>query len=152
MLILDQVSKWLVRTRLEPGESVPLIGDVLHVTHVRNIGAAFGFLPGWRLVLVTVSTLVIVGVLVYVARIRPKAIWVNISLGLIIAGALGNLIDRVVLARVTDFVDVVLINYPVFNVADSAVVVGVSMLIAWVLFGPEREDFEEADDSENEPL
>jgi signal peptidase II len=135
-LLLDQASKQLVRTFLSPpGTSVPVIGRLLRFTYVRNTGAAFGMLPGHSVVFMTVSVLVLLAIAVYLVRVRPRHPLLVFALGLVTAGAAGNLIDRAVSGRVTDFIQVPF-DFPVFNLADSAIFVGVAMLVWWVLFGP----------------
>ena len=137
VLLLDQVTKAAVRRLLAVGETVPLLDGVFHFTHVRNLGAAFGLMPGNRVLFIATSLFVVVAVVLYWVKTRPRSGWLVVSLGLVCAGAMGNLIDRVFITTVTDFLDLTLIDFPVFNVADSAIVVGVGMLIVWVLFGPE---------------
>lgn len=133
-VVIDQASKALVRVRMEPMTSIPLVGSLLRLTYVRNAGAAFGMLPGQRTMFVTVSFLVLAGIAGYWWRYRPTHPLVVVALGLVCGGALGNLIDRLFLGRVTDFVEVP--GFPVFNAADSAIFVGVCVLVWWLLFGP----------------
>lgn len=135
IVVSDQVTKELVRSRIPIGTSIPLIGDVLRLTHTRNLGAAFGMLPGHRFVFITVVVLVLVGIGVYTARWRPTRPWIIVALGLVAGGAVGNLVDRVWFGMVTDFIQIPF-SFPVFNLADSGIVVGVSMLVWWLLFGP----------------
>lgn len=136
VLIADQVSKALVRAYLAPlGAPVRVIGDVVRLNFTQNEGAAFGMLPGNRLLFIPVHVIVLLVVAVYAWRRRPRAPWLVIALGLVAGGALGNLVDRVVFGWVTDFIQIPF-NFPVFNIADSAVVVGVAMLVWWLLFGP----------------
>jgi signal peptidase II len=135
VLVLDQVTKAAVRAYISPpGTSIELVGRLLRLTYVRNTGAAFGLLPGHRVMFIAVSMLVLGGIAVYWWRVRPARALVVLALGLLSGGALGNLVDRVSVGRVTDFIEVPYI--PVFNVADSAIVVGVSVLMWWLLFGP----------------
>ena len=136
-VVLDQATKALVRASFNPGQSVPLIDGVLHLTYIRNYGAAFGLFPGARPLFVATSVFVLMFAAIYWRRARPTG-WLEVlALALVCGGAVGNLIDRVALGRVTDFVDVALVNFPVFNVADTAIVVGVGILIAWLLFAPD---------------
>lgn len=140
VLLLDQVSKHLARTYLEPGnESIRVVGDLLRLTFTRNEGAAFGMLPGNVVLFIPVHILVVVVIAGYVWHRRPERPWLVVSLGLVAGGALGNLIDRVVFGWVTDFIQVPF-DFPIFNIADSAVVVGVGMLVWWLLFGPESRE------------
>jgi signal peptidase II len=136
VLLVDQVTKLLVRTFLAPGgTSVPLLGDVVRLGFVRNEGAAFGMLPGSRLLFIPVHVVVLVCIAGYVLRRKPDRPWLVIALALVAGGALGNLVDRALIGWVTDFIQVPF-GFPVFNVADSAIVVGVAMLVWWLLFGP----------------
>jgi signal peptidase II len=129
---VDQVTKAVVRAELAPlGRSVPVIGDVLQLTFVRNLGASFGMMPGYRPLFIAVSACVLIAIVAFVVRRRPERPWVVVALGLVAGGALGNLIDRIAFGWVTDF-----IRIPFFNVADSSVVIGVAMLVWWLLFGP----------------
>jgi signal peptidase II len=133
---VDQVTKAVVRAELAPlGRSVPVIGDLVQLTFVRNLGASFGMMPGYRPLFITVSACVLIAIAAFVVRRRPERPWVVVALGLVAGGAFGNLIDRVALGWVTDFIRIPF-DFPVFNVADSAVVVGVAMLVWWLLFGP----------------
>jgi len=133
---VDQVTKAVVRVDLAPlGRSVPVIGDVLQLTFVRNLGASFGMMPGYRPLFIAVSFCVLIAIGAFVVRRRPERPWVVVALGLVAGGAFGNLIDRIVFGWVTDFIRIPF-DFPVFNVADSAVVVGVAMLIWWLVFGP----------------
>ena len=139
VLVADQVTKVFVRAELSPpGTSVPLLGDVLRLTYVRNLGASFGMMPGYRPLFVAVSIGVLIAIAAFVVRRSPQRPWVLVALGLVAGGALGNLIDRMYFGWVTDFLQIPF-EFPVFNVADSAVVVGVSMLVWWLLFGPAPE-------------
>lgn len=131
---LDQWTKRLVAEKMVLGESIPLIDGWLYLTSHRNAGAAFGILQGqrWLFVAVTVS---VVGVIVYTLwrMRRERALcW---SLGLILGGAVGNLLDRIRYGEVVDFIDVRIFgyHYPIFNVADSAVVIG-GLLLAVTLW------------------
>ena len=135
-LILDQFTKALVRSSLVLNEAFPLIPGLFDIARVENTGAAFGMLPGRRPLFITVSLLMLLSVAVYWWRARPKAWPVVIALGLVVGGAIGNLIDRAFIGRVTDFLAFSFFS-PVFNLADSAIFVGVFVLVVWILFGPQ---------------
>lgn len=137
VLAIDQITKWLVRARIEPGDLYPVFGEFLQLTYVRNTGAAFGMFAGKRFIFIFTTLLVLAFIAAYWRRSRPKAWPIVIALGLVTSGATGNLIDRASTGRVTDFLYVKFIDFPVFNVADSAISVGVVILMAWLLFGPE---------------
>lgn len=136
-LAADQASKMVVRARFAEGQTLPLIPDVFHLTHVQNMGAGFGIFPGYQPVFVATTALVLVAIAAYWKRSRPKEPLIVIALGLITSGAIGNGIDRLWRGSVTDFFDFTLIDFPVFNIADSALVIGVGILIGWLLFVPE---------------
>ena len=126
--LTDQLSKYAVVSFLQPGQSLPLAPPVLHLTYVQNTGAAFGLFRGWAMLFVAASV-VIIGWIVR-QLLRPGSPW-SVSVlwgyGLVLGGAAGNLLDRVRLGHVIDFLD--LRVWPVFNVGDSAITVGVALLI-----------------------
>ncbi len=127
----DQLSKALVRGALSIGESLPAEG-FLRLTHVTNSGAIFGLFPNQAIVMTAASVLGI-AVLLYFYHAHAGSDWrVRVSMGLLLGGAVGNLIDRLALGRVTDFLDVG--AWPVFNLADSSIVTGVIMLAVVYLF------------------
>lgn len=130
-----------------PGRSLPVIDGVLHLTYVRNLGAAFGLLPGAQPLFITTSVLVLVFVAGFWMKMRPVERTLVVALALLCGGALGNLIDRIFLGKVTDFLDIALIDFPVFNVADIAIVFGVGLLTIWLLFAPEEHAVPEQESS-----
>lgn len=136
VVALDQVTKWLVRTRVPMHGSVEVIPGFLDITHVRNTGAAFGFLnavdfPGKTVVIALVAICALIGVGLYSGTIAGEHLLPRVGLALIIGGAAGNLIDRVMLGSVVDFVDAYwgAFHFWAFNVADSAITVGVAVMI-----------------------
>lgn len=133
-VFLDQLTKWLAVVYLQGEPSFPLWRDVLHFTFVKNEGAAFGMLANHRWVFMIVSTVAILGLLIYLFRFRPKSRYVQITLAMIIGGGIGNMIDRFALGYVIDFIDFTLINFAVFNVADSFVTVGAFMLMGYLIW------------------
>lgn len=138
VILADQLTKaWLVASLL-PGEGVQLTG-FFNLVHVYNTGAAFSFLSGaggWQRWLFSVLALVISGWLALMIRQHAKERWLPLALSLVLGGALGNLADRVRLGAVVDFVDVHWggWHFPAFNVADSAITLGVTLLICLQLF------------------
>ena len=124
---LDRLTKCLVQATFAPGQTIPLIPSVFHLTYVRNTGAAFGLFrgQGWPLAIVSIVVCAwIVRELRHAASSRSMSV---ISLSLVLGGAIGNLIDRVWLGYVVDFFDLRI--WPVFNVADSCITVGVGLLL-----------------------
>jgi len=136
----DQASKALVVTALEPGESFNVLGDFVRVWYVQNAGAAFSLFPGaiWLFLPVTVLALVMIGY--FFRSFRDRGLGIHIVLGAILGGTLGNLTDRVRLGYVVDFISVGIgdLRFPTFNVADSAVVVGIGLLVAYLTFAEGR--------------
>ena len=130
---LDQLTKWLTVVNLAEYESFPVWQDVFHFTYVKNTGMAFGMLKDHRWVFMVFSTIAIVALIVYLFRFRPESRWMQISMAMIIGGGIGNMIDRIFLGYVIDFIDVTLINFAVFNVADSFVCVGAGIMIVCLI-------------------
>lgn len=144
ILVLDQWTKWLVERSIPLHGSIEIVPGVFYLSHVRNSGVAFGLMPAhgelWRellLVVVAATALVLVGRLFVAADPRERRFLVALSL--VAGGAVGNLVDRVTTGAVTDFLAVYLGSYrwPDFNLADSALVVGIGLFLldAW---GPGR--------------
>jgi len=121
------VTKNLVAAAVPFGTEVPIVGHLVGITNVRNSGAAFGLVPAGAGVFLVASMVVAIALVVYVAR-TPTSLWGGVVLGLILGGTIGNGFDRLVYGFVTDFVNVHF--WPVFNVADSAISIGVVLLIA----------------------
>jgi signal peptidase II len=136
VVALDQLTKALVRSKLPLHESVSVVPGLVDLTHVRNTGAAFGILnaadfPFKTVVIAVIATAALVGVALYAAGLARHQLAARIGLALIIGGAIGNLIDRVTVGSVVDFVDVYWRSYHfwAFNVADSAITIGVALMI-----------------------
>ncbi len=126
ILSLDQLTKFIVTKTLLLHESVPVIRNVVHLTLVHNRGAAFGMFKGQIFLFIFTSIVAIV--LIYRNLKNARCNLYGISLGLILAGAIGNLIDRIFFGYVIDFLDFRI--WPVFNVADSAITIG-AILLGW---------------------
>ncbi len=129
VVALDQITKWLAVIYLAGQPSFPLWKDVLHFTYVENTGMAFGMLKDQRWVFMVFSTVAIVAILVYLIKFRPKSMWMQVALAMVVGGGIGNMIDRIALGYVIDFIDFTLIDFAVFNIADSFVCVGAGILI-----------------------
>jgi len=130
VVVLDQLTKRLAEDRLRGQRSVPLIDDILRLTYVENRGAAFGLLQDQTAFFVFVG-IVVIGVIAASYRYLPRSgFLLHLALGLQLGGAIGNLLDRVRQGYVVDFVDFGYRSnwWPVFNVADSAIVIGVALL------------------------
>ena len=136
---LDQLTKWLAVVNLQGEPSFPLWSEVFHFTYAENTGMAFGMLKDHRWVFMVFSTIAIIGLAVYLFRFRPESRWLQVSMAFIIGGGIGNMIDRVFLGYVVDFLDFTLINFAVFNVADSFVCIGAGMMIVYLVIDLIRE-------------
>lgn len=135
-LILDQLTKYLTVITFELGETIPLWPGVFHLTYVRNTGAAFSFFQGgvaWLKWLSLMVSLMLI-ILAWKEKLSTIEQW---GYGLILAGALGNGIDRFLFGYVVDFFDFRLINFPVFNMADVCINIGVILLI-YTTFKPRK--------------
>jgi len=128
VLLLDQASKTIVRLNLSHGDSIPIIKGYWHVTYVQNPGGAFGLLPGVQTFLLLTSIVVMAMLIVYRAFRQAGGPLSELSLGLILGGTAGNLVDRVRFGEVIDWLDFRI--WPVFNIADTALVIGLTLL-AW---------------------
>jgi signal peptidase II len=132
----DQLTKYWVSTELAIGQAwmpIDALASFIVIRHVRNSGAAFGMFPAAGPIFLVIAVAVVLGIMrYYYSRITTAPLWVRISLGLMLGGAIGNMIDRVRFGFVVDFVD--LGWWPVFNVADSSIVVGVTMLALYMAF------------------
>ena len=128
-IVLDQLSKLLAVKLLAPIGSVPLWEGVLHLTYVENRGAAFGMLAEHRWVFMSISTIAIIAIALYLYSGRNTSKLYTSALMLIVSGGIGNMIDRIALGYVVDFVDFALIDFAVFNIADSLVCIGAGLLV-----------------------
>ena len=145
VLALDQWTKWLVEIHLPPHVSQPIVPGLLNLTHVRNTGVAFGLWAGggsWTLTLLGLAALVVVGF--YFLRTGHGQRLLLVALALVLGGAVGNLLDRVLAGAVTDFVDAYVgsHHWPAFNVADSAISIGLVLMALDALRPASRRDGE----------
>jgi len=127
ILSLDQITKYIVNKNLPVNSSIEIIPKVFFITNVKNSGASFGLFQNRTNILVVVSVIAIILIIILKIRLNLNSIIYNISLGFVLGGALGNLIDRFFIGEVTDFFNFV--YWPVFNVADSFIVIGFGVII-----------------------
>ncbi|MCX6039810.1 MAG: signal peptidase II [Caldilinea sp.] len=150
ILVLDQWTKELIRQSIPDYTSIipiPALGEYFIFEHVHNYGAAFGILQNQSNLFAVIAVVVSVAMLVYVYRLPPEARMVRVLLGLILGGALGNLIDRLNQGYVTDFVKMGIPGvyyWPNYNIADSAIVVGVIAMGLYVVLDDLRKQRQQA--------
>ena len=128
-IFLDQLTKLLTANLMDLYESIPIIKDVIHITYVQNTGAAFGMMKDSRWLFMIVSTVMIIGLSLYLYLGHAESRLYGISIAMIVSGGIGNMIDRIALGYVVDLIDFTLIDFAVFNGADSFVCVGAGLLI-----------------------
>jgi len=136
IVVADQVTKALLRAHVPLHDDLVVLPGLLNLTHVRNSGAAFGLLnavqfPFKAQLIAVVATLALVGIAAYAARLAPGQRLARLGLALILGGAIGNLIDRIAVGYVLDFVDIYwdTVHFWAFNVADSAISCGVAVMV-----------------------
>ncbi|MGQ9488844.1 MAG: signal peptidase II [Armatimonadota bacterium] len=135
VILLDQLSKWWVQWMLAPGQSIPIVPGILHLTLAFNAGIAFGLFPALGGVFLWVSLAIVAVVLIYYLRLQSPSAWTTAIASLLVGGALGNVWDRLRLGQVVDFIDFRV--FPVFNLADTAITCAT---LLWVvhLWVPQR--------------
>ncbi|GGF77634.1 lipoprotein signal peptidase [Paenibacillus albidus] len=129
--LIDRGTKYLIATRLELGEQIPVIGDFFIITSHRNRGAAFGILEGQMWFFYVVTAVVVIGIVWYLNKVKATRKLLPTALGLVLGGAVGNFLDRLMNGEVVDFLMFNFGSYtfPIFNVADSCIVIGVGLII-----------------------
>ncbi len=140
---IDYVTKKIIEHNLELYEQIKVIGNFFLITYIHNRGAAFGILQEQRLFFLLITVIVVSGIIWYMQRSYRKGKGlVLIALGLVLGGALGNFLDRAIYGQVVDFMQFNFGSYmfPIFNAADSAIVVGVALIILDSLFDSKREN------------
>ncbi len=128
-IAIDFISKRIAANNMVLHQSIPLWKDVLHITLVHNYGAAFGMMSGSRWIFITVSVVAIISFCSYLILTKSKRPMWLYSLAMMAAGGIGNMIDRIWLGYVVDFIDFTLIDFAVFNIADSFICVGAGLMM-----------------------
>ena len=131
IMTADQVTKHMIIQKVPEGSSIEVISGILSITHIRNTGAAFGLFQGYTGVLTVISIIAIFLIIILKSILNFNSAFYNVCLGFVLGGALGNLIDRFLVGEVTDFINVKFI--PVFNVADSSILIGFSLIIILII-------------------
>ncbi|MFQ6112768.1 MAG: signal peptidase II [bacterium] len=148
VIVFDQVTKLLVKYFFERGQPHQIIGDFVRLTYIENPGMAFGIQIGGQLFFTIFAAVASVIIFIYIVRARNEKFLSRFALALILGGALGNLIDRFLYGKVIDFIDIGINNtrWPIFNLADSSVTIGMIILVAMVLF--DKSDKKEEENKE----
>lgn len=141
IIIVDQLTKWLVVRYMEIGENIPIIHNFLYLSSHRNRGAAWGILEGQMYFFYIITVGVVIGLIVYLQKLPKDQPWMKLALSLMLGGAIGNFIDRVLHQEVIDFINTFIFTYdfPIFNVADSALVIGVGIILILTILEGKKE-------------
>ncbi|WP_339227623.1 signal peptidase II [Oceanobacillus sp. FSL K6-2867] len=128
---IDQITKWIIVSTMEIGDRITIIENFFYITSHRNSGAAWGILQGQMLFFYIITAIVVLGIIYYMQKFAKNDMFLAVGLSFILGGAIGNFIDRLFHQEVVDFADFYIFNYnfPIFNVADSALTIGVIFVI-----------------------
>ena len=135
ILAADIITKYLVQRAMKPYQSIPVLKNIFHITYVQNTGAAFSILKGKTFFFTAVSFIIILAIVFILIKNPIKERVFGIVMAMILGGAVGNLVDRLRYGYVVDFLDFRV--WPVFNIADCAIVIGVLILVYLITFHPE---------------
>jgi signal peptidase II len=152
VFILDHFTKWLVRSRMELHEAIELIPGYARISYVRNSGVAFGLFADiqsvWKpYILASMAVIAVVVILMYSARMPSNRVLLQLALAITLGGILGNFTDRILHGFVVDFIEFHIkevFHWPTFNVADSAITIGIALLLVDTVKHPEIEETETA--------
>lgn len=142
---IDQIIKYFIVTDLKPVGSVSVLGDIFRLTYVENRGVAFGMFAGMQWVFIALTSLLLAAIIYYMFKKRPSGKFFYITVALIIGGGVGNLIDRVFLNYVVDYLSLSFFP-PVCNFADYCITVGVVLLAVYLLFMADKDTKERRHD------
>lgn len=137
VIIVDQIMKMQVLSSMELGMSIQVWPGIFHITYIQNAGAAFGILAEQRWIFIAVSVLLLAAAAFFYPQLRRESAWIRYGAALLVGGAIGNLIDRIWLGQVIDFLDFRV--WPVFNIADIGIVVGVGCIMYAMLWKDRKE-------------
>lgn len=142
ILVLDQITKFIIASLMKVGDSFEVIPNFLNITSHRNDGAAWGILSGKMSFFFIITIIILVVLIVFYIKEAKNNLLMQIAISLLFAGALGNFIDRVLHGEVVDFVDTYIFgyNFPIFNVADSSLTIGVLLIIIALLTDMKKEE------------
>ena len=127
ILVLDQFTKFVIKQNFHLNQSIPVINNIFHLTYITNTGSAFGLFKGLHIFFILFSVIVIIAIFYFIGKIKKNEKALQFSVGLLLGGTIGNLIDRLFYGSVIDFIDFRI--WPVFNIADSAVTISIVLLV-----------------------
>lgn len=133
IVAFDQLTKYFAKSSLAPDRAVDFIKGFIEFRYAENTGVAFSFFSGGRWFFIVFTAVVIIACIVYMFKKAQNNLWLYWSLGVILSGAIGNLIDRIALGYVIDFINPTFVNFAVFNIADCAVTLGLVSLVVCLL-------------------
>lgn len=141
LIFADQLTKYIIVKTMQVGDSISVVGDILEITSHRNHGAAWGMLQNQMWLFFIVTLVVLTMIVYFYFKEAAYKVMMQLGLTLVFAGAIGNFIDRLFRGSVVDFIDTKIINYdfPIFNVADACLTIGVFVLIIEILFNQKEE-------------
>lgn len=134
IVVFDQITKYFAKSALYPDKAKDFIKGFVEFRYAENTGVAFSMFSGGRWIFILLTAAVAIGMLFYMFTKAQKNLWLYWSLGVIVSGAAGNLIDRIFLGYVIDFINPTFVNFAVFNIADCAVTLGTVSLVIYLVF------------------
>lgn len=140
IIAIDQITKYFAKLYLYPDKAKDFIKGFIEFRYAENTGVAFSMLSGGRIFFIALTIVIVLGALGYMFFKCKKNLWLYWTIGVLVAGALGNLIDRIYLGFVIDFINPTFVNFAVFNIADCAVTLGAISLVAYLVFDMFKED------------
>lgn len=146
IVAFDQITKYFAEKNLADGKIVSFLPDFVQFRYAQNTGMAFSMLSGARWIFVVITIIVCGGVMWFLFSNRAKSLWVYWSLGVVLAGGVGNLIDRARFGYVVDFIEPTFVNFAVFNIADCAVTCGAAVLVVYLLIDAFKKDKRDGDE------
>ena len=146
IVAFDQITKYFAEKNLADGKIVSFLPGFVQFRYAQNTGMAFSMLSGARWIFVVITIIVCGGVMWFLFSNRAKSLWVYWSLGVVLAGGVGNLIDRARFGYVVDFIEPTFVNFAVFNIADCAVTCGAVVLVVYLLIDAFKKDKRDGDE------
>ena len=146
IVAFDQITKYFAEKNLADGKFVSFLPGFVQFRYAQNTGMAFSMLSGARWIFVVITIIVCGGVMWFLFSNRAKSLWVYWSLGVVLAGGVGNLIDRARFGYVVDFIEPTFVNFAVFNIADCAVTCGAAVLVVYLLIDAFKKDKRDGDE------